>query len=84
MPQLTGRQRQVTRLVAASYTNGGIATELHLSPNTIQTYLRDIYAKVGLGDKEAIKPLDERALLSKAYQIYRNQDVSDRIAFPDS
>jgi DNA-binding CsgD family transcriptional regulator len=43
---LTGRELEVLRLVAAGATNPAIAEVLHLSENTVRTYLRRIMGKL--------------------------------------
>ena len=45
---LTAREREIAGLVAAGRTNREIAHQLVLSDKTIQTHLRNIYAKLGL------------------------------------
>lgn len=45
---LTAREHQIAKLVAAGHTNREIATQLVLSPRTIDAHLRRIYAKLGL------------------------------------
>src|SRR5689334_6047627 len=44
---LSWRERQVLELVAAGRTNAEIAQELYLSNNTVKTYIRTAYRKVG-------------------------------------
>jgi DNA-binding NarL/FixJ family response regulator len=45
---LTAREREIAALVAAGHTNREIAHQLVLSDKTIQTHLRNIYAKLSL------------------------------------
>lgn len=45
---LSRRERQVLLLVAAGRTNQEIADELYVSVNTIKTYLRTSYRKIGV------------------------------------
>ena len=45
---LTAREREIAALVAAGNTNREIARQLVLSDKTIQTHLRNIYAKLNL------------------------------------
>jgi DNA-binding NarL/FixJ family response regulator len=47
-PALTEIETRVARLVAGGYTNRGVAAELSLSPNTIGTHVRSIFAKLGV------------------------------------
>ncbi len=78
MGELTEREWQVVELVAAARTNAGIAKGLHIAPSSVQTHLSNIYGKVGLGDSEAGALLDKRALLAKAYMVYRSKRVRGR------
>jgi DNA-binding NarL/FixJ family response regulator len=43
---LSGRERQVLKLVAAGATNREIGAELHLSPHTVKDYTSDLYRKL--------------------------------------
>jgi DNA-binding NarL/FixJ family response regulator len=62
---LTPREREILAEVATSKTNAGIALALHITPNAVQTHLRNIYAKLGLN--EVSEAFDRRALLAKTY-----------------
>jgi len=68
MHDLTDREREIVAQVAASRTNGGIAKMLHITPNAVQTHLRNIYAKAGLSLGTGL--LDKRMILVKAHAIY--------------
>ncbi|MFD8979897.1 response regulator transcription factor [Streptomyces sp. NPDC059564] len=46
-PALSGREVQVLELLAEGATYDGIAHRLHLSPHTVDTYLRRIRSKTG-------------------------------------
>ena len=48
--QLSARESRVLRLIAAGRTAGPIAQEMHLSPNTVNTYRRRILRKLGLAN----------------------------------
>jgi ATP/maltotriose-dependent transcriptional regulator MalT len=48
---LTGRELEITRLVVERLTNSQIASELFLSPKTVETHLRNIFRKVGVGSR---------------------------------
>jgi len=50
---LTAREIEVLRLVATGYPDARIARELVLSPRTINTHLRSIYAKLGVSSRTA-------------------------------
>ncbi|MEU6608349.1 response regulator transcription factor [Streptomyces shenzhenensis] len=51
---LTGREREVMRLVAAGCTNGEIAARLVLSPLTAKTHVSRIMAKLGARDRSQV------------------------------
>jgi DNA-binding NarL/FixJ family response regulator len=72
---LTNREWDILELVSAARTNAGIAKELFIDPTTVQSHLSKIYSKVGLGEGDDLALLDKRALLSKAYLIYRSRHV---------
>jgi ATP/maltotriose-dependent transcriptional regulator MalT len=50
---LTAREVEVLRLVATGYPDARIASELVLSPRTVNTHLRSIYAKLGVSSRSA-------------------------------
>lgn len=47
-PLLSRRESRVVALIAAGSTNEEIAQELMLSPNTVKTYIRTAYRKMGV------------------------------------
>jgi DNA-binding NarL/FixJ family response regulator len=51
LDELTPREHEVLRLVAAGLTNGEIAKELHLSPLTSKTHVSRILMKLGARDR---------------------------------
>lgn len=47
VPQLTERQREVLRLIADGRVRKEVARELHISPDTVKSHMKCIYAKLG-------------------------------------
>lgn len=61
---LSGREIEVLRLVAAGRSNQEIAQALIVSPNTVKTHLKNIYAKLGAASRtQAIARARELGLL---------------------
>ena len=54
---LSEREVQVVRCVARGYTNQEIANELFLSVETVRTYLRRMFAKLGVNDRTQLAVL---------------------------
>ncbi|MGH7898589.1 MAG: response regulator transcription factor [Candidatus Binatia bacterium] len=48
---LTGRERQVTRLVASGLRNAEVATRLFISEVTVKAHLNSIFRKLGIRDR---------------------------------
>jgi DNA-binding NarL/FixJ family response regulator len=49
--QLSEREGQVLRQISRGLTHGQIATRLGISPHTVDTYVKRIRAKLGVGNK---------------------------------
>jgi DNA-binding NarL/FixJ family response regulator len=50
LDELTEREREVLALMAEGHSNEGICHKLFLSPKTVETHVRHILLKLGIGD----------------------------------
>jgi DNA-binding CsgD family transcriptional regulator len=53
--QLTDAERRVAELAAAGHTNAQIARQLYVSISTIETHLRHVYGKFGIGSRRELQ-----------------------------
>jgi DNA-binding CsgD family transcriptional regulator len=51
---LTSTEKAVSRLVAEGLTNGAVARQLYISPHTVNTHLRHVFAKLGVPNRVAL------------------------------
>ncbi|MGW5241994.1 helix-turn-helix transcriptional regulator [Monashia sp. NPDC004114] len=51
---LTTTELAVSRLVAEGLTNGAVARRLYISPHTVNTHLRHVFAKLGVSNRVAL------------------------------
>jgi DNA-binding CsgD family transcriptional regulator len=51
---LTATERAVSLLVAGGLTNGAVARQLYISPHTVNTHLRHVFAKLGVSNRVAL------------------------------
>lgn len=56
--QLTSQELQVVRLVARGMTNREVASQLFVSPRTIDFHLRNVYSKLGISSRNQLGALD--------------------------
>jgi DNA-binding CsgD family transcriptional regulator len=54
---LTSTEKAVSRLVAEGLTNGAVARQLYISPHTVNTHLRHVFAKLGVPNRVALAAL---------------------------
>ena len=54
---LTDAELTVVNLIAEGATNRSIAQQLHLSPHTVKTHLRNAFAKLGITSRTQLTPL---------------------------
>ncbi|WP_449281298.1 response regulator transcription factor [Leucobacter sp.] len=64
LPALTPRQRRIMPLLAQGRSISSIATELHVSMNTLKTHLRALYQKLG------VKSRDQAVIQAEAYGLF--------------
>ena len=58
------RELDVLRCIAAGMSNPEIAAQLHLSPNTVKTHVRNLYAKLGVEKRtQALRRARELGLI---------------------
>jgi DNA-binding NarL/FixJ family response regulator len=50
LDELTEREREVLALIAEGHSNDGICKQLFLSPKTVETHVRHILLKLGIGE----------------------------------
>jgi DNA-binding CsgD family transcriptional regulator len=76
--RLTPREREVARMVAQGLTNSAIAGKLALSPWTVSTHLRRIFAKLDVTTRAAMV-----AVIAAADNLAGNATVPYRTARPE-
>jgi DNA-binding CsgD family transcriptional regulator len=55
LSSLTPQQRQIALLAAAGHTNKEIAARLFLSPRTVSTHLYQVFPKLGITSRAALR-----------------------------
>lgn len=62
-PRLTGRNREVVRLIAAGYSNEAIAGQLGTTVAAVKVHVRELFAKVKIDSRvQAVAVANERFL----------------------
>jgi DNA-binding CsgD family transcriptional regulator/tetratricopeptide (TPR) repeat protein len=59
---LTATQRAVSMLVAEGLTNGAVARRLYMSPHTVNTHLRHVFAKLSVSNRVALAAVVHHAI----------------------
>jgi DNA-binding CsgD family transcriptional regulator len=59
---LTATERTVSLLVAEGLTNGAVARRLYISPHTVNTHLRHVFAKLGVSNRVALTGVVHRSI----------------------
>ena len=54
LDRLTGREREVLRLIARGYTYRDIAADLHLSVKTVETHVSSVLRKLQLSNRHQL------------------------------
>lgn len=63
---LSGREKEILRLIARGRTNPEIADQLYLSINSVKSYIRSAYAKLGVTRRsEAVRWAVESGLIDR-------------------
>lgn len=74
LPTLSPREMEVAQRVAASHSNQRIATDLSLSPKTVENCLSRVYEKTNLNEVDS-KSLRRVLILAKACLIKQFEDI---------
>ena len=59
---LTATEQAVSLLVAEGLTNGAVARRLYISPHTVNTHLRHVFAKLGVSNRVALAGVVHRSI----------------------
>ncbi|MFD5571220.1 helix-turn-helix transcriptional regulator [Streptomyces cadmiisoli] len=63
--RLTDRERDIAHLIGRGLTNKEIASELFVSPKTVEYHLSHIYEKFGLGNRRELRDRVQRGALTE-------------------
>jgi DNA-binding CsgD family transcriptional regulator len=59
---LTATERAVSRLVGEGLTNGAVAKRLYISPHTVNSHLRHVFAKLDVSNRVALATVVHRSI----------------------
>ncbi len=59
---LTTTERAVSKLVAEGLTNGAVARRMYISPHTVNTHLRHLFAKLNVPNRVGLAAVVHRAI----------------------
>jgi DNA-binding CsgD family transcriptional regulator len=59
---LTATEQAVSLLVAEGLTNGAVARRMYISPHTVNTHLRHVFAKLGVSSRVALAAVVHRSI----------------------
>ena len=59
---LTATERAVSQLVAEGLTNSAVGRRLYISPHTVNTHLRHVFAKLGVSNRVALATVVHHAI----------------------
>jgi DNA-binding CsgD family transcriptional regulator len=62
LESLTATGRAVSLLVAEGLTNGAVAGRLYIWPHTVNTYLRQVFAKLGVPNRVALAAVVDHSI----------------------
>ncbi|HRI94663.1 MAG TPA: helix-turn-helix transcriptional regulator [Nocardioides sp.] len=58
---LTATERTVSQLVAEGLTNSAVGRRMYISPHTVNTHLRHVYAKLGVSNRVELAAVVHRS-----------------------
>jgi DNA-binding CsgD family transcriptional regulator len=59
---LTATEQTVSQLVAEGLTNGAVGRRMYISPHTVNTHLRHVYAKLGVSNRVELAAVVHRSI----------------------
>ena len=60
---LTDRESEILALITQGSSNADVASQTYLSPNTVKSYIRSVYRKIGVGEPDPGGAVGRRARL---------------------